>query len=100
MIREDDNLYPRRLQIKSGSLCLVIPPQIYKALGWAQGNWVTVHREGNRVILSHLVLGQSSPEGELHKLVPKGKHGKRFREENAAKDSNNGASSGGTSKPG
>ena len=87
MNNDEQQWFPRRLQIDGGSLKVAIPSPLYKPLGWSQGKWVAVRREGDEIVLSHLHLGQSGEPGSPHTLVPRGKHGKRFREENAAKES-------------
>ena len=60
---------------------IAIPPQLWRGLVWAQGQWVAIRREGDEIVLSHLHLGQSAEIGATHRLVPKGKHGARFRKE-------------------
>lgn len=87
MNNEEDSLYPRRLQLKNGSLTVVIPPQIYKALGWASGNWVTLRLDQEEVRISRAYLNPNNEAASKHHLVPKGKHGRRFRQENAALNS-------------
>ena len=87
---QEEKRYPRSLRLHCGCLVVAIPPQIYRRLGWAQGNWVTVRQEGSEVVLSHLHLGQSSEPGELHKRVPLGKHGARFRKENEERKNEDG----------
>lgn len=84
MDRAEEGLYPRQARIHSGSLVVAIPPQIYRALGWAQGNWLCVRQEGEEVVVSRVHLGRSREGESKHKLIPQGKHGKRFRAENEA----------------
>lgn len=91
MTQEDDNLYPRRLQLKNGSLTVVIPPQLYKTLGWASGNYVTLRLDQGEIRISRAFLSPNNAEANTHHRVPLGKHGKRFRAENAEKARNNGA---------
>lgn len=79
MNRKDDTRLPRRLRFASGSLMVAIPPQMWHPLGWTNGSWVAVRREGEEIVLSHLHLGNSDQPGDPMRPLPKGKHGQHFK---------------------
>lgn len=49
-----DNTYKRKLTVtgESGTYYLTIPKEIVRALGWRKGEFKTVRREGDDIIIS------------------------------------------------
>lgn len=77
--------FPRRLRQQGGNLMITLPRKLCRALGLTSGNYLSVRRQGDEVIISRINLGQDGPRADQHHRVPTGKHGDWLRKEQAAK---------------
>lgn len=78
--------FPRRIRQVSNNIMITLPRKLCRVLGLYSGNYLSVRRQGDEIVLSRVNLGQDSPKATEHHLVPAGKHGDWVRKERAAKE--------------
>jgi hypothetical protein len=77
----------RRLRQQSGNLMITLPRKLCRILGLTSGNYLSVRRQGQEIVISRINLGQDGPRANEHHRVPSGQHGNWIRKEQAAKNS-------------